>query len=60
MRMKPLNARIVTAKLKRIELCDLMIACTIVGESANAEKWSHLHDHLKQILDEFDKDHKED
>ena len=53
--MKPtLNERTVTLKLKRIELCDLLMATTIIKHESNATKWGVLHDKLKQILDEFD------
>ena len=49
-----LNRRTVTLKLQRIDVCDLLIACTAVGDSSSAGKWSKLHDKLKAILDEFD------
>ena len=56
----PLNQKTVIVKLKRIELCDLLIACTSVSESlerdgVSAKKWNDLHDKLRAILDEFDK-----
>lgn len=56
----PLNQKTVTVKLKRIELCDLLLACTSVSDSLEregqtAKKWNDLHDKLKVILDEFDK-----
>lgn len=56
----PLNQKNVSLKLKRIEVCDLLLACTAVsesqkGEGQTAKKWDDLHDKLKAILDEFDK-----
>ena len=48
------NYKTVSMKLKRIELCDLILATTSLKHSTNAEKWGELHDKLKQILDEFD------
>ena len=57
--MKTLNQKTVTAKLQRIELCDLMIACTAVAQSLEKEghtatQWHNLHDKLSAIIDEFD------
>ncbi len=54
--MTPLNQKTVTVKIKRIELCDLLIACTALDEETSADnhKWAKLHDKLKAILDDFD------
>ena len=56
----PLNQKTVTVKIKRIELCDLILSCTACSISAKesgetGKKWDDLHDKLKAILDEFDK-----
>lgn len=52
----PLNSKTVTLKLKRIDVCNLMLACTALSDSApETSKWSTLHDKLKTIIDEFDK-----
>ena len=56
----PLNQKTVTCKLKRIEVCDLLIACTAISSAVKedgetGQKWDNLHDKLKQILDDFDK-----
>lgn len=56
----PLNQKTVALKLKRIEICDLLLACTSVStalhdEGRNAEKWDALHEKLNQILVDFDK-----
>lgn len=56
----PLNQRTVTVSMKRIDLCNLMLACTNVALSLEkngetAAKWYDLHDKLKNALDQFDK-----
>ena len=51
---EPYNQKTVTLKLKRAELCDLLLATTSLKHSTNAEKWGTLHDKLKEILDDFD------
>jgi hypothetical protein len=50
--MQTLNQKTVTLKLKRIEVCDLMLACSALSEEG--EKWIALHDTLKEILKDFD------
>lgn len=44
-------------KVKRIDVCDLMMACTLAKEAANdgGRKWDKLHDQLKSKLDELDR-----
>lgn len=49
------NQRTVTMKLKRIEVCDLLIALTAIADGSEAKKWGALHDKVAAILDEFDK-----
>lgn len=54
------NQKIVTAKLSRIEICDLLIATTSIAmhlekQGHTATKWKSLHDKLRNILTEFDK-----
>lgn len=52
----PLNQKTVSLKLKRIELCDLMLACTALDDATeDTKKWATLHEKLKAILAEFDK-----
>lgn len=42
-------------KLKRIDICDLMLACLAAKEMAHtAKKWDRLHDELKKQLAELD------
>ena len=50
-----LNEKIVNLNLKRIEICDLLIATTIISSFSNSKKWNDLHNKLCQILDDFDK-----
>lgn len=50
----PLNLKTVTLKMKRIELCDLLVATTLLAQQSDAEKWHRLHDKLLTIIDEFD------
>ncbi len=54
--------RTVTIKLKRSELCSLILACTFCfiatqGENQSGEKWNDLHTKLTDILNEYDKKH---
>lgn len=53
----PHNAKTVTLKLKRIDVCNLLIATTSLEQTTNAKHWGLLHDKLKEILDEFDEKH---
>lgn len=50
----PLNQRTITLKLTRIEVIDLMIACTAVSEASDAEKWNKLHDKLEEYINALD------
>ena len=45
-----------TIEVKRIDICDLMLACLAAKELANDEgkKWDRLHEKLKAQLDELD------
>jgi len=52
--MTMINQKTMTLKLKRIDVCDLMLACTIIGQGTDAKKWGKLHDMLKVQLDAFD------
>lgn len=57
----PLNERTVTVTMKRIELCDLLIACTnlayLMNQTGNSSaKWNKLHNILAEALKEFDKE----
>lgn len=52
------NYRTVELKLDRIDICDLLLACTGASFEANdgGQKWKRLHEKLKKALDEFDKE----
>lgn len=45
-----------TLQVKRIDICNLMLACLAAKELANDEgkKWDRLHDELKRQLGELD------
>lgn len=45
-----------TIAIRRIDICDLMIACVITKDIAsdNGEKWDKLYNMLKTQLDELD------
>ena len=51
------NGMTVNLKLKRIEICDLLLACTAIAEETDSKKWTELHDKLAKILDDFDESH---
>lgn len=56
-----LNDKDVTVMLKRIDLCDLMLACTVITHDLErdlrtAHKWRNLHDKLKAALKAFDEE----
>lgn len=48
------NQRTMNVKLKRIEICDLLIACTMLEQETDAKKWGDLHDKLMATLEAFD------
>lgn len=47
-----------TLKVERVDICDLMLACTLAQYNANdgGKKWARLHDKLRAQLDELDQD----
>lgn len=49
------NEKTVNLKLRRIDVCDLLIACNAAEDKIGAKKWKDLHDKLRSILDEWDK-----
>lgn len=49
-----LNQKEITVTMRRIDLCDLLIACTSAAERSGAEKWTRLHDELAAQLEAFD------
>lgn len=53
------NEMNISMELKRIDICDLLIACDMAGDISGAEKWDLLHDKLAAILNKFDAEHLE-
>ena len=56
-----LNERTVTVAMKRIDLCNLLKACSsmeylLMQTGENAKKWHTLHEHLRNALETFDKE----
>ena len=51
------NEMIVNVRIKRIDLCDLLLACAAVYGDTGAKKWDQLYDKLKMILEQFDDEH---
>ena len=47
-----------TVELKRIDICDLMLACLAAKDAANDEgkKWDKLHEKLKKQLEDLDRE----
>ncbi len=55
-----LNNKTITLNLKRIEVCDLILACGIFArEKTNTVKWETLHDKLSEILHQWDEENAE-
>ena len=50
------NAKEMTITLRRIDVCDLLLACLAAEEATNdgGKKWARLHEELKKQLDDFD------
>lgn len=54
-----MNEKTLTVTMKRIDLCNLILACTntiahLEANGKTAEKWYNLHDLLKDALEGFD------
>ena len=50
----PLNQRTVTLQLKRIDVCNLLLATSVLSDGENRGHWKVLHNTLSEILDDFD------
>lgn len=52
------NHKTVTLKLERIEVCNLLLACTAMDQVTDEEtqKWHKLHEKIRQILNDWDED----
>lgn len=46
-----------TIRVRRIDICDLMLACLAAKDAANddGKKWMRLHDNLQEQLHELDR-----
>lgn len=51
------NEKTVTLKIRRGEVCDLLIALTSTHNESGAEKWEKLHDKISDILKEWDEEY---
>lgn len=51
------NQSTIKVKMTRMDLCDLLLACTVVYAESDAEKWRDLHDKLMSELERIDLDH---
>ena len=45
-----------TLKLSRHEVCDLLIALAAAKDASNAKRWEELHDRIRSMLANFDKE----
>ena len=45
-----------TLKLSRHEVCDLLIALAAAKDASNAKRWEELHDRIRSMLADFDKE----
>lgn len=54
--MKNRNERTVNVKISRFELCDVLLALTMLDDNYDySTRFKALHDKLREQLDEFDK-----
>lgn len=56
------NAKSMNVKMRRIDLCNLLIACQAAAEAVKADgesgqRWEELHDKLQAQLRDFDEKH---
>lgn len=61
MENKMLNEQTVTVTMKRIDLCNLLLACSSIEylmrqNGERHKKWHALHEHLRNALEAFDKE----
>lgn len=54
------NQKNVQMNLRRIDICDLEIACSMMAQETGADKWFDLHEKLANILADFDEKHIEE
>lgn len=51
---KAYNELDVSVTLQRIDLCDILLALTFTAQHSDAQKWSVLHDKVRDLLHDFD------
>ena len=55
--IKMLNQKMVSVELQRGDLCDIALALTLISQATpDAKKWKVLHDKIKNVLHDFDKE----
>lgn len=50
------NYKNLNVELTRIDVCDLLLACTLMQAGKDGKKWATLHDKLQKQLRAFDKE----
>ena len=50
------NHRIMTLKLTRMDVCNILIALTATKEANDGQRWDEVHEKVKLALMEFDKE----
>lgn len=53
---KMTNYKNLNVELTRIDVCDLLLACTLMQTGKDGKKWATLHDKLQKQLRAFDKE----
>jgi hypothetical protein len=52
--------KLINVEMKRIDICDLILAVNAVRRESDAKKWYNLYELLKEQLKEFDAKHTEE
>ena len=50
------NHRMMTLKLTRMDVCNILIALTATKEANDGQRWGEVHEKVKLALMEFDKE----
>lgn len=50
------NHRMMTLKLTRMDVCNILIALTATKEANDGQRWDEVHEKVKLALTEFDKE----
>ena len=52
-----LNQKMISMELQRGDLCDMALALMLISQATpDAKKWKVLHDKIKNVLHDFDKE----